>query len=154
MKFGEAIDSVLLKNYFNLDGKATRSEYWWFCLFFCLSFFIFAIFTGITFGIAAALTGLTETAAETAVNYSVLGLIAVFFLPLLGLSVRRFADAGRGKREAIVIFVLAFISGLIAPMGDEAGAYIQVPEFFSIPALLVYGVTSLYTLYIALKKSV
>jgi len=150
MKFGEAIDSVLLKNYFNLDGKATRSEYWWFLLFYCL----FHLVVGITLGIAMALTGLTETAMETAANYSTVGLIALFFLPLLGLSVRRFADAGRGKREAIVVFVLGCISSLIAPMGDEAGAIIQVPEFFSIPALLVFGVTSVYTIYIALKKSV
>ena len=36
MKFGQAIDSVLFKNYFNLEGKATRSEYWWFMLFFII----------------------------------------------------------------------------------------------------------------------
>ena len=108
----------------------------------------------ITLGIAVALTGLTETAMETASDYLEVGLIAVFFLPILGVHVRRFADAGRGKREAIVVAVLACISSLIAPMGDEAGAIIQVPEFFSIPALLVFGVTSLYTIYIALKKSV
>ena len=53
-----------------------------------------------------------------------------------------------------MFFVLAYISSLIAPMGDEAGAIIQAPEFLSTPALLVFGVTCLYSLYIALKKSV
>jgi len=145
MKFGQAIDSVLFKNYFNLEGKATRSEYWWFMLF----FIIFYLFAGVILAIAVPLAGLTDTALD----YFLLGTTAVFFLPILGLSVRRFADAGRGRREAILFFALAFISSLIVPM-EAQGAIIQVAEFLIIPAWLVFGVTSLYTLYISLKKSV
>ena len=51
MKFGQAIDSVLFKNYFNLEGRATRSEYWWFMLFFLL----FNVVAGIVVGIAAVI---------------------------------------------------------------------------------------------------
>ena len=145
MKFGQAIDSVLFKNYFNLEGKATRSEYWWFTLF----VIIFNFFAGVILAISVPLAGLTDTALD----YFLLGLTAMFFLPLLGLSVRRFVDAGRGKREAIVVFVLAFISPLIVPMGAQ-GAIIQVAEFLIMPAWFVFGVTGLYTFYIALKKSV
>ena len=150
MNFIEAIESVLIKNYFNLDGKATRSEYWWFCLFYYGFYFSVAIVA-----IAAILAGLTITAVETDQNYFLLGLTAAFFLPFLGLTVRRFADAGRGKIEAIVVFVLAEISSLIAATpGDEVVAIIQAPEFLSTPASLVSVVTRLYTIYIALKKSV
>ena len=149
MKFGQAIDSVLFKNYFNLEGKATRSEYWWFMLF----FIIFNIFAGIVVGIVIGLTLGADFNPDTFSLYYTLGLLAVFILPLLGLSVRRFADAGRGRREAIVVFVLAIISQLIVPMGAQ-GAIIQVAEFLIMPAWLVFGATSLYTLYIALKKSV
>ena len=39
MKFGEAVDTVLVKNYFNFKGKASRSEYWWFLLFMIISGF-------------------------------------------------------------------------------------------------------------------
>ena len=91
MKFGEEIDSVLLKNYFNLNGKTTRSEYWWFWLFYLISMFLVVLIVSI----AAALAGLTETTMQTVLNYFLLGLTAAFSLPLLGLSVRRFADAGR-----------------------------------------------------------
>ena len=151
MNFIEAIESVLIKNYFNLDGKATRSEYWWFILFYII-FTMVAIFTLL---IALSEAGLPETAIDTALTYTALGLLAAFFLPHLGVSVRRFADAGRGKREAIVVFVLVEISSQIAvPMEDQAGPIIQAPEFLSTPAWLVFGVTGLYTLYIALKKSV
>ena len=149
MKFGQAIDSVLFKNYFNLEGKATRSEYWWFMLF----FIIFNIFAGIVVGIVLGITLGADFNPDTFSLYYTLGLLAVFILPLLGLSVRRFADAGRGRREAIGVFVLAIISQLIVPMGTQ-GAIIQVAEFLIMPAWIVFGATSLYTLYIALKKSV
>ena len=149
MKFGQAIDSVLFKNYFNLEGKATRSEYWWFMLF----FLIFNLFAGIIVGIVVGIIYGADFNPDTFSLYYTLGLLALFILPLLGLSVRRFADAGREKREAIVVFVLAIISQLIVPMGAQ-GAIIQVAEFLIMPAWIVFGATSLYTLYIALKKSV
>ena len=149
MKFGQAIDSVLFKNYFNLEGKASRSEYWWFMLFFIIFNFVAGIIVGIIVGISQG----ADFNPDSFALYYTLGLLALFILPLLGLSVRRFADAGRGKREAIVVFVLAIISQLIVPMGAQ-GAIIQVAEFLIMPAWIVLGATSLYTLYIALKKSV
>ena len=149
MKFGQAIDSVLFKNYFNLEGKATRSEYWWFMLFFIIFNFVAGIIVGIIVGISQG----ADFNPDSFALYYTLGLLALFTLPLLGLTVRRFADAGRGKREAIVVFVLAIISQLIVPMGAQ-GAIIQVAEFLIMPAWIVFGATSLYTLYIALKKSV
>ena len=149
MKFGQAIDSVLFKNYFNLEGKASRSEYWWFMLFFIIFNFVAGIIVGIIVGISQG----ADFNPDSFALYYTLGLLVLFILPLLGLSVRRFADAGRGRREAIVVFVLAIISQLIVPMGAQ-GAIIQVAEFLIMPAWIVFGATSLYTLYIALKKSV
>ena len=149
MKFGQAIDSVLFKNYFNLEGKASRSEYWWFMLFFIIFNFVAGIIVGIIVGISQG----ADFNPDSFALYYTLGLLALFILPLLGLSVRRFADAGRGRREAIGVFVLAIISQLIVPMGTQ-GAIIQVSEFLIMPAWIVFGATSLYTLYIALKKSV
>jgi uncharacterized membrane protein YhaH (DUF805 family) len=149
MKFGQAIDSVLFKNYFNLEGKASRSEYWWFILFFIIFNFVAGIIVGIIVGISQG----ADFNPDSFALYYTLGLLALFILPLLGLSVRRFADAGRGRREAIGVFVLAIISQLIVPMGTQ-GAIIQVAEFLIMPAWIVFGATSLYTLYIALKKSV
>ena len=149
MKFGQAIDSVLFKNYFNLEGKASRSEYWWFMLFFIIFNFVAGIIVGIIVGISQG----ADFNPDSFALYYTLGLLALFILPLLGLSVRRFADAGRGRREAIGVFVLAIISQLIVPMGTQ-GAIIQVAEFLIMPAWIVFGAASLYTLYISLKKSV
>ena len=149
MKFGQAIESVLFKNYFNLQGKATRSEYWWFMLFFLL----FNLVAGIVVGIVVGITLGGDFDPESFSLYYTLALLAAFILPLLGVSVRRFHDAGRGTREAIVIFVLAIVSQLIVPMGAQ-GAIIGVTESLIMPAWIIFGSTSLYTLYIALKKSV
>jgi len=149
MKFGQAIDSALFKNYFNLEGEATRSEYWWFVLF----YIIFSLLAGIIVGLVLGITLGEDLNSDTFNLYYTLGILALFMLPLLGLSVRRFADAGRGRREAIGVFVLAIISQLIVPMGAQ-GAIIPVAEFLIMPAWIVFGATSLYTLYIALKKSV
>ena len=150
MKFGQAIDSVLFKNYFNLEGKASRSEYWWFMLF----FLIFNLFAGIVVGIVVGIAYGADFNPDTFSLYYTLVLLALFILPLLGLSVRRFADAGRGKREAIVVFVLAMISQLMVPTGGAQASIIPVAEFLIMPAWIVLGITGLYTLYIALKKSV
>ena len=149
MKFQQAIDSALFKNYFNLEGKATRSEYWWFSLFVVLLMFATS-FLATTVAISI---GLEESGMVRVLNYSIGIVSAVTFLPSLGVSVRRFRDAGRGKEEAIVVFFLAIITQLMVPIGDQE-AIIRMPEIMTIPILVVGVAASFYSLYIALKKSV
>ena len=149
MKFQQAIDSALFKNYFNLEGKATRSEYWWFGLFVVL--LIFA--TSFLASTVAVSIGLEESGMVRVLNYSIGIVLAVTFLPSLGVSVRRFRDAGRGKEEAIVVFFLAIITQLMVPIGDQE-AIIRMPEIMTVPILVVGVAASFYSLYIALKKSV
>tara|TARA_B100001146_G_C16137785_1_gene415345 strand:+ start:485 stop:931 length:447 start_codon:yes stop_codon:yes gene_type:complete len=148
MKFGQAIDSVLFKNYFNLEGRATRSEYWWFML----SFLFFNMFVGLIVWIVAGETLGVDFNPNTFSSCYSFGVLVVFMLPLLGLSVRRFADAGRGRIEAIVVFVLLTFTQLVG-MGVQ-GAIIQIADVATMLAWCVIGVTGFYTLYIALKKSV
>ena len=149
MKFQQAIDSALFKNYFNLEGKATRSEFWWFGLFVVL--LIFA--TSFLASTVAVSIGLEESGMVRVLNYSIGIVLAVTFLPSLGVSVRRFRDAGRGKEEAIVVFFLAIITQLMVPIGDQE-AIIRMPEIMTVPILVVGVAASFYSLYIALKKSV
>jgi uncharacterized membrane protein YhaH (DUF805 family) len=86
-------------------------------------------------------------------NYSIGIVLAVTFLPALGVSVRRFRDAGRGKEEALVAFFLAIITQLMMPIGDQE-AIIRMPEIMTVPILVVGVAANFYILYIALKKSV
>jgi|TARA_B100000809_G_scaffold894_3_gene1090 uncharacterized membrane protein YhaH (DUF805 family) len=149
MKFQQAIDSALFKNYFNLEGKATRSEYWWFVFFVTLLFFATS-FLALTVAVSI---GLEESGMVRVGNYSIGIVLAVTFLPALGVSVRRFRDAGRGKEEALVAFFLAIITQLMMPIGDQE-AIIRMPEIMTVPILVVGVAANFYILYIALKKSV
>ena len=83
MTFVEAIKSGF-KNYVKFEGRASRSEFWWFQLFYFLVIIVFDIIAGIMGrdGMGAA--------------FGLLGLIGLaFLLPLLGLTIRRLHDTDR-----------------------------------------------------------
>ena len=77
--FGEAIKRALTINYCNFNGRASRSEYWWFILF----QFIVGAALGLILG-----SGTTAQVISGLVNLA-------FFLPGLGLCVRRLHDIGK-----------------------------------------------------------
>ena len=75
--FKEAIVSAIQQNYCNFSGRASRSQYWWFCLF--------------TF-ILSAVIGIVFCWSQTALNI-VSGVVNLaLLLPSLGLAVRRLHD--------------------------------------------------------------
>lgn len=77
MTFGESVSTCISK-YVKFDGRATRSEYWWFCLFcFLVSFAVSFVFTLIGMEGVSNLVSL------------------VLFLPSLAVAVRRCHDSGK-----------------------------------------------------------
>lgn len=79
LSFGEAINSVLLKNYCNFQGRAARSEFWWFALF--------SYLLGTVLGYGGFL-----------LDFSIVpsGIVSLaLLLPNLGVTVRRLHDVGR-----------------------------------------------------------
>lgn len=73
-----------LKKYAVFEGRATRSEYWYFALFSIITSVILGIIVGMIFG--------TEGTMYSVVT----SLYALFlFLPSLGLAVRRLHDTDR-----------------------------------------------------------
>jgi uncharacterized membrane protein YhaH (DUF805 family) len=70
--------------YAQFDGRASRSEYWWFYLFTLLA------------GLA------TEVVGSTVGNLATL----VFFLPGLALAVRRLHDVGRSGWWVLILFTV------------------------------------------------
>ncbi|MCM1110920.1 MAG: DUF805 domain-containing protein [Clostridium sp.] len=83
LTFTEAVTRALTVNYCNFEGRSSRSEYWWFCLFsFIVSFVL---------NILMAIFGFGETATSL-----VSGLVSLaLLLPGLGLCVRRLHDINR-----------------------------------------------------------
>ncbi len=41
MTFLESLKTCLIHKYFTFSGRASRSEYWWFFIFYCISFLAF-----------------------------------------------------------------------------------------------------------------
>ena len=77
MTFGESI-STCFKKYFVFQGRASKSEFWWFQLLWSASFFIMFIFEG-----------------SEPVTYFFYGIIVIIFIPLFTVGVRRLHDTGK-----------------------------------------------------------
>jgi len=90
MTFVEAIQSGF-RNYVKFEGRASRSEFWWWILFYVIVSVVVAVI-GNMLGTNAGL-GLR----------GLVGLI--FFLPTLGLEVRRLHDTGRSGWWVLIAFV-------------------------------------------------
>ena len=77
MEFKEAVNTCLAKKYCSFKGRASRSEFWWFCLFTLL------------IQIAVAIVGKIMPALASIIS-AVLGLWLL--LPTVGISTRRLHD--------------------------------------------------------------
>jgi len=74
MQIQEAVETCVAKKYADFDGRATRSEFWWFMLF------------------CVIINGLLGVAAEWAAGIFFL----VMLVPGLAVSTRRLRDTNRG----------------------------------------------------------
>ena len=77
MTFSESVSSCF-KKYFVIQGRASKSEFWWFQLLWSASFFIMFIFEG-----------------SEPVTYFFYGIIVIIFIPLFTVGVRRLHDTGK-----------------------------------------------------------
>ena len=87
--FQEALRSAIVENYCNFEGRASRSQYWWYVLFTALLGFLI----GIIFG--------EETTGNIIQGIVTLALL----LPGLGLAVRRLHDIGKSGWWIFLAFI-------------------------------------------------
>ncbi|GHE61162.1 membrane protein [Camelimonas fluminis] len=108
MGFGDAIRTVLKEKYATFSGRASRSEYWWFQLFYWLAFTAVAIVFG---GLGAVLSGGDGNAASLYIAIGVpIGLLALAtVVPLIALQVRRFHDRNLSGWWYLLLVVLGVI---------------------------------------------
>ena len=92
MNFGESV-TTCLKKYFVFEGRASRSEYWWFQLIVTPSYFI-------------------STFMENEVSYIFLGITLFTLIPAISAGVRRLHDTNRSGFFLLISFI-PFIGGLI-----------------------------------------
>lgn len=101
MSFGQAISSVF-KNYANFNGRARRSEFWFFALF---DLIIYLAASVINYLIA----GSSDTTSIIGIIYLLYSLATI--LPSLAVSWRRLHDIG--KSGAYILFILIPLVGWI-----------------------------------------
>lgn len=102
MGFTEAVRTVLTKKYATFSGRASRSECWWFQLFYVL------VLIGL--GILAALVAGSGGQDEPSSLLIAVGIIAGLFvlamlLPQMSLTVRRFHDRDISGWWYLAIFI-------------------------------------------------
>ena len=98
MSFGEAVRSVFT-NYAKFDGRATRSEYWWFQLFNVL-----VVLAGYAVLIAGYAAGRSTVLVSLALVALVIYSIATF-IPGLAVTVRRLHDTDRSGWWLLIVLV-------------------------------------------------
>ena len=92
MTFSESV-STCLKKYFVFEGRASRSEYWWFQLIVSPSYFISTVF-------------------ENDIAYIFLGITLFTLIPAISAGVRRLHDINRSGFFLLISFI-PFIGGLV-----------------------------------------
>jgi uncharacterized membrane protein YhaH (DUF805 family) len=92
MNFSESINTCL-KKYFVFEGRASRSEYWWFQLIVSPSYFI-------------------STYLENEISYFFLGITLITLIPAISAGARRLHDTNRSG-FFLLISLIPFIGGII-----------------------------------------
>ena len=92
MTFTESV-STCLKKYFVFEGRASRSEYWWFQLIVSPSYLI-------------------STILENEIGYFFLGITLFTLIPAISAGVRRLHDTNRSGFFLLISFI-PFIGGLV-----------------------------------------
>lgn len=135
--FADAIRICVKEKYAHFEGRATRSEYWYFYLF----NFIFNVICQIAASSAASsiATIVSSHSKEEAIIDGLLYIIFyiifsfALFLPQLGVTIRRLHDTGKsGWYWLIVLIPIAgifiFIAQLIKPSSPEDNKYGPAPK--------------------------
>ncbi|ULR42562.1 DUF805 domain-containing protein [Rhizobium sp. K102] len=106
MRFTEAVRTVLKQKYATFSGRASRSEYWWFGLFYVLALFPLAILATVLAFLTSG-GGAPSPAHYTVVIWMLFTL--AMLLPLISLQVRRFHDRNISGWWYLALFALSFI---------------------------------------------
>lgn len=114
MGFGEAVRTVLTEKYVTFSGRASRSEFWWFILF----YWLVALALGVVAGLTGAFSDIQNGPSAMLIGIGIIGgLFALaMFLPMISLQVRRFHDRNISGWWYLGLFILSMIPyiGIIA----------------------------------------
>lgn len=122
MNFMEAVRSVLKDKYATFSGRAPRSEYWWFSLFYFLAATVLVAFGAAVFFLVGANPDNPGEPSTTALIIAGLPLIAFLFasiIPFLAVQIRRLHDRNMSAWWYVGFIVLSAVPvvGFVASIG-------------------------------------
>ena len=123
MNMADAVQSVLGK-YATFQGRASRSEYWWYIL----AFFLFAVVVSIIEGaVLAPMLGF-EAFDPSAGNPMSMIISLALFLPTLAVAIRRLHDIDRSGWWYLIGFIpligfLVLIYWYVQPGSDDENRF-------------------------------
>ena len=98
MTFMESVRTCLKESYFGFDGRASRSEYWWFALF--------AVLLGIVTSVLDGFLGTyTVTSSGKMIGFINSIFLLAILLPSIAVAVRRLHDTDRSGWFYLLIFI-------------------------------------------------
>lgn len=110
MGFTEAVRTVLTRKYATFSGRASRSEYWWFQLFYWIALVVVGILT-------VALAAVFDANETSLFIFIPIGLLVLaLLLPVIALQVRRFHDrdmSGWWYLGAVIVGNVPFVGILV-----------------------------------------
>ena len=98
MTFMESVRICLKENYCNFEGRAPRSEYWWFTLFLALLEIVTSVLDGF-------LGTYTVTSSGKMIGFINLIFLLAILLPSIAVAVRRLHDTDRSGWFYLLIFI-------------------------------------------------
>ncbi len=117
--FMDAVKRALTVNYFNFEGRASRSEYWWFCLFQAVLGCLITIIFG-------------DSTTGTVIS-SIIGL--GLLMPEVSLGVRRMHDINRSGWWVLIALIpivgwIIYIVWACKPSDPTPNQYGPVPNCY------------------------
>ena len=123
--FADAIRICVKEKYAHFEGRATRSEFWY--------FYLFTLIISVPYYMAMMFRsfGLVDAAMISGGLYIIFCL--ALFLPQLGVTIRRLHDTGKSGRYLLIVLIpiagiFIFIAQLIKPSSPEDNKYGPAPK--------------------------
>ena len=117
---------VVFENYANFNGRARRSEYWYFTLFNIIFTSILNILDSLLFD-------------DIEIIGSIYGLAV--FIPGLAVSVRRFHDIGKSGWQLLIAYAMIILFAGLAIVGSLAYSFnSSILQFICFGVILVVGI--------------
>ncbi len=153
----EAVKTCLRK-FFDFTGRARRSEYWWFILFYLIVALVWIFLSSFFMAVGFEFSSVNEGPVKTMVKSSTLMLvpILIFIIPSYAAQTRRLHDSGHSGWWIVasfavsLVYVISYYFALMKPILDSESAGRGFNENLSPTWMVVVGILSIISIVLSI----